>query len=130
MVLLLNHHLVGYQEYASGPLGLQDTDPNERYHAKIELFYSLSLYIPESESLSFTSQTTSRQVSKDMSGDGADMEKLSKDMDRLQNAIEASNGWELDRVLERAMDALRCPDGDALVANLSGVTSCPVLSFL
>ncbi|CAN0453166.1 unnamed protein product, partial [Ectocarpus sp. 8 AP-2014] len=38
----------------------------------------------------------------------------------LQNAIEAANGWELDRVLERAMDALRCPDGDALVDNLSG----------
>eukprot|EP00752_Nemacystus_decipiens_P015197 g13532.t1 len=60
------------------------------------------------------------QVSADMSIEGADMEKLSKEMDRLQNAIEAANGWELDRVLERAMDALRCPDGDALVANLSG----------
>lgn len=48
------------------------------------------------------------------------MDKLSKEMDRLQNAIEAANGWELDRVLERAMDALRCPDGDALVDNLSG----------
>ena len=60
------------------------------------------------------------QVSADMSSEGADMDKLSKEMDRLQNAIEAANGWELDRVLERAMDALRCPDGDALVANLSG----------
>eukprot|EP00903_Cladosiphon_okamuranus_P008494 g8161.t1 len=60
------------------------------------------------------------QVSADMSSDGADMDKLSKEMDRLQNAIEAANGWELDRVLERAMDALRCPDGDALVKNLSG----------
>lgn len=55
-----------------------------------------------------------------MSGEGADMDKLSKEMDRLQNAIEAANGWELDRVLDRAMDALRCPDGEALVANLSG----------
>lgn len=48
------------------------------------------------------------------------MEKLSNEMDRLQNAIEAVNGWELDRVLERAMDALRCPDGHAMVENLSG----------
>ncbi|CBJ27386.1 ABC transporter ATP-binding protein [Ectocarpus siliculosus] len=60
------------------------------------------------------------QVSAEMSSEGADMDKLSKEMDRLQNAIEAANGWELDRVLERAMDALRCPDGDALVDNLSG----------
>lgn len=63
------------------------------------------------------------QVSTDMSAEGADMDKLSKEMDRLQNAIEAANGWELDRVLERAMDALRCPDGDALVGNLSGQVS-------
>ncbi|CAM9928695.1 unnamed protein product [Scytosiphon promiscuus] len=60
------------------------------------------------------------QVSADLSSEGADMDKLSKEMDRLQNAIEAANGWELDRVLDRAMDALRCPDGEALVANLSG----------
>lgn len=60
------------------------------------------------------------KVSADLSSEGADMDKLSKEMDRLQNAIEAANGWELDRVLDRAMDALRCPDGEALVANLSG----------
>eukprot|EP00960_Hanusia_phi_P041525 755029-Hanusia_phi.AAC.20 len=33
--------------------------------------------------------------------------------ERVQNGIEASNGWELDRMLERAMDALRCPDPDS-----------------
>lgn len=60
------------------------------------------------------------QVSRDLSSDGADMERLTKEMDRLQNAIEAVNGWELDRVLERAMDALRCPPGEAFVNNLSG----------
>ena len=49
------------------------------------------------------------------------MDKLSNEMDRLQNAIEAVNGWELDRVLQRAMDALRCPEGESLVANLSGI---------
>lgn len=60
------------------------------------------------------------QVSLELTTEGADMEKLSKEMDRLQDAIEAVNGWELDRVLERAMDALRCPDGNAEVENLSG----------
>ena len=38
----------------------------------------------------------------------------------VQDKIEASNLWELDRTKERAMDALRCPPPDALVANLSG----------
>jgi len=37
-----------------------------------------------------------------------------------QNTLDACNGWEVDRQLEQAMDALRCPPGDALVANLSG----------
>ena len=60
------------------------------------------------------------KVSRELSTDGADMDRLTKEMDRLQNAIEAVNGWELDRVLERAMDALRCPSGDAIVDNLSG----------
>jgi ATP-binding cassette ChvD family protein len=41
-------------------------------------------------------------------------------MDQLQTKLDASNAWEIDRTVERAMDALRCPPGDALVANLSG----------
>jgi ATP-binding cassette ChvD family protein len=39
---------------------------------------------------------------------------------RLQDAIDAANGWELDRTLEIAMDALRLPPGDADVTKLSG----------
>ena len=38
----------------------------------------------------------------------------------LQEKIERANGWELERTVEIAMDALRCPAGDAAVANLSG----------
>jgi len=38
----------------------------------------------------------------------------------LQEAIEAANGWELERTLEVAADALRLPDWDASVAHLSG----------
>ena len=37
-----------------------------------------------------------------------------------QDTLDACNGWELDRQVEQACDALRCPPGDALVANLSG----------
>lgn len=38
----------------------------------------------------------------------------------LTEEIEAAGGWEIDTKVERAMDALQCPDPDALVANLSG----------
>ena len=48
------------------------------------------------------------------------MEKLLEDQSRVQDAIEAANGWDLDRTVEIAMDALRCPAGDADVATLSG----------
>jgi len=38
----------------------------------------------------------------------------------LTDQIEAVNGWEIDAKLDRAMDALQCPDPDASVATLSG----------
>jgi len=52
--------------------------------------------------------------------DDATMEKLLAEQAKLQDAIDAGNGWELDRTLEVAMDALRLPPGDAAVAHLSG----------
>jgi energy-dependent translational throttle protein EttA len=48
------------------------------------------------------------------------MEKLMNKQGELQDKIDAVNGWELDAKLERAMDALRCPEPDSSVANLSG----------
>ncbi|MGH7400655.1 MAG: energy-dependent translational throttle protein EttA, partial [Candidatus Rokuibacteriota bacterium] len=48
------------------------------------------------------------------------MEKLLADQARVQDAIEAAQGWDLDRTVEIAMDALRCPPGDAEVETLSG----------
>lgn len=38
----------------------------------------------------------------------------------VMELLDHHNAWELDNKLERAMDALRCPEGDSLVANLSG----------
>jgi sulfate-transporting ATPase len=52
-----------------------------------------------------------------------DAEKMDKLMERqslLQDKIDASNAWELDTKLEIAMDALRTPEGDTLIKNLSG----------
>lgn len=47
-------------------------------------------------------------------------DKITKEWERIQDRIEAANGWELDRSIERARDALRCPPGDAKVDTLSG----------
>jgi len=49
-----------------------------------------------------------------------EMEKVLAEQSRVQDAIEAANGWDLDRTVEIAMDALRCPPGDAEVGTLSG----------
>jgi energy-dependent translational throttle protein EttA len=52
--------------------------------------------------------------------DADDMDKLLGEQARVQDAIEAANGWDLDRTVEIAMDALRCPPGDAGISTLSG----------
>ncbi|MCL2877322.1 MAG: energy-dependent translational throttle protein EttA [Acidobacteria bacterium] len=49
-----------------------------------------------------------------------EMDRLLTEQARVQDAIDACNGWEIDRTLEIAMDALRLPPGDADVAILSG----------
>ena len=48
------------------------------------------------------------------------MNRLLEEQAALQDKIDAGNGWELDRTIEIAMDALRCPPGDADVTTLSG----------
>jgi ATP-binding cassette ChvD family protein len=49
-----------------------------------------------------------------------EMDALIAEQAELQNEIDASDAWELDRQIEIAMDALRCPAGDADVSTLSG----------
>jgi sulfate-transporting ATPase len=49
-----------------------------------------------------------------------ELEKLLEKQAQLQEKIEAANGWELENVLELAMDALRCPPPDAKIGVLSG----------
>ena len=50
----------------------------------------------------------------------ADFDALMAEMGELQEKIDAVDGWTLDNQLEIAMDALRCPPGDARVDSLSG----------
>lgn len=50
----------------------------------------------------------------------AEMEKLVERQAKLNDLIEQHDAWNLDSKLQVAMDALRCPPGDALIKNLSG----------
>ncbi|MCU0895092.1 MAG: energy-dependent translational throttle protein EttA, partial [Rhodospirillales bacterium] len=52
--------------------------------------------------------------------DDDEMAALLEEQGELQEKIDAAGGWELERTLEIAMDALRCPPGDAEVSALSG----------
>lgn len=48
------------------------------------------------------------------------MDKLMQRQAEVQDIIDATDAWNMDSKLERAMDALRCPPGDWAVTNLSG----------
>ncbi len=60
------------------------------------------------------------EVSNKLGEPDADFDTLLAEQGKLQDAIDAAGGWELDRKLEIAMDALRLPPGDADVKKLSG----------
>ena len=60
------------------------------------------------------------EIGQKLGEDPPDMDKLLEEYSTLQDKIEAANAWEVDRVVERAMDALRLPPPDATVDTLSG----------
>ena len=60
------------------------------------------------------------EVSNAFSDPDADMDKLIAEQAELQEKIDAGNGWDLGRTVDIAMDALRCPPGEADVEKLSG----------
>jgi energy-dependent translational throttle protein EttA len=74
--------------------------------------------VAETRALLDRFEAVSRQLGEVTDGDA--MERLLAEQSRLQDQIEASNAWDLDRTVEIAMDALRVPPGEADVATLSG----------
>ena len=62
--------------------------------------------------------TISARFAEPMSDD--EMAALLAEQGEVQDMIERTDGWNLDRMLDTAMDALRCPPGEADVATLSG----------
>ena len=63
-------------------------------------------------------EEVSARFAEELSED--EMNALIAEQGELQEKIDRVNGWELDRTIEIAMDALRCPPGDTDVATLSG----------
>ena len=63
-------------------------------------------------------EAVSARLGEEISDD--EMEKLIAEQAELQEKIDAADAWDLQRTVEIAMDALRCPPGDAEVAKLSG----------
>jgi ATP-binding cassette ChvD family protein len=59
-------------------------------------------------------------VSEKMADPDADFDVLLAEQAELQEKIDAADAWDIDRTVEIAMDALRCPPGDADVTTLSG----------
>src|ERR1700722_14004970 len=63
-------------------------------------------------------EAVSARFAEDLEPD--EIEALIAEQGELQEKIDQADAWDLDRTVEIAMDALRCPPGDAEVANLSG----------
>lgn len=59
-------------------------------------------------------------MDEDVLNDADKMDKLIARQGEVQDRIDATDAWELDTKLERAMDALRCPPDDQLISTLSG----------
>ncbi|MFV0457821.1 MAG: energy-dependent translational throttle protein EttA [Actinomycetales bacterium] len=60
------------------------------------------------------------EIGMQMAEPDADFDALMAEMGELQEHLDHANAWDLDSQLEQAMDALRCPPGDADVSVLSG----------
>ncbi|HEU4929999.1 MAG TPA: energy-dependent translational throttle protein EttA [Candidatus Krumholzibacteria bacterium] len=74
--------------------------------------------VAETHALLKRFEEVSMKFAEPMSDD--EMTALIEEQGKLQDKIDAANAWDLDRQLEIAMDALRCPPGDMEVAKISG----------
>jgi len=102
--------------YTVGMLSQEpDLDPNKTVREVVEEGAAETVAV-----LKAYEEVNEKFADPDVLSDGNKMEQLMNEQAKLQEQIDALNAWELDTKLNRAMDALRCPDADAKVANLSG----------
>ncbi|HTW51356.1 MAG TPA: energy-dependent translational throttle protein EttA [Bradyrhizobium sp.] len=74
--------------------------------------------LAETKTLLDRFEAVSARFAEELSAE--EMDRLIAEQGELQEKIDRVEGWDLDRTIEIAMDALRCPPGDAAVAHLSG----------
>ena len=83
-----------------------------------DVFGNVIEALAETKALIDRFEAVSARFGEDLSE--AEMDALIAEQGELQEKIDLANAWDLDRTVEIAMDALRCPPGDAGVATLSG----------
>jgi sulfate-transporting ATPase len=83
-----------------------------------DVFGNIIEGLAETKALLDRFEAVSARFAEDLSD--AEMEALIAEQGELQEQIDQAQAWELDRTVEIAMDALRCPPGEAAVATLSG----------
>src|ERR1700746_1754130 len=83
-----------------------------------DVFGNIIEGLAETKALVDRFEAVSARFAEDLSP--AEMDALIAGQGELQEKIDQADGWELDRTIEIAMDALRCPPGDANVTTLSG----------
>jgi ATP-binding cassette ChvD family protein len=83
-----------------------------------DVFGNVSEGLAETKALLERFDAVSARLAEELSDD--EMNDLIAEQGELQEKIDQADAWELDRTIEIAMDALRCPPGDTKVANLSG----------
>ena len=83
-----------------------------------DVFGNVMEGLAETKALLDRFEAVSSRFAEDLSPE--EMEALIAEQGELQEKIDQADAWELDRTVEIAMDALRCPPGDTPVANLSG----------
>ncbi len=83
-----------------------------------DVFGNVSEGLAETKALVERFEAVSARFAEELSDD--EMNDLITEQGDLQERIDHLDAWELDRTIEIAMDALRCPPGDTLVTNLSG----------
>jgi ATP-binding cassette ChvD family protein len=89
-----------------------DLDPS------LDVYGNVLVALGETHGLLRRFEEVSARFAEDPSDD--EMNALIEEQGQLQEKIDAVNGWELERTIEIAMDALRCPPGDADITTLSG----------
>src|SRR5216683_1981306 len=84
----------------------------------LDVFGNVMAGLAETKALIDRFEAVSARFVEDLSPE--EMEALYAEQGELQEKIDQADAWELDRTVEIAMDALRCPPGESAVATLSG----------